>query len=660
MKPTLYNLANTPAGPIAPDATPSRDVEIAPRGHRYVDFLEGRAGYNAVRFDMPFTTLDPWAGVAPGTLERHTAALLADPEVAEHITSAKLETPRLGYRDNTFIDVVAKSSSPKSDVELRDLLADKWPSDVLFPNVVVRMDQVVDAAAPPMHSCIRLQQLVGLKDDLVRVLDAEFDDHERTALRGWAKRVGSASRQKTGRLMLGLLHEHPKRSTDVGRATLDTMQSLGLFGDYWSEAMTILDDHFAIPADGDVLSKTKLLYNGHPTWAMTSLLPGLRAFGADQVVTWLSNRTGCAEAKSVLALEGLDASFSAHTDEEKLYADPRRHRNYTVGGFLDHAILSGWSTWGGDTMVLDKGGAWLKSLGEELPDAVTNGAVRAIVHNRDDVDALGAVKDHVWGVDFAGSRIKALEATFLGEQYALIGAREAREKLGERIGDVPVFVKGAGLLGQAVVDALDAFGMDRSKITIIDVDPEVLARAESLGFSTRHADDAPDRREDKGVLFVATPGVGFDVKTAHDYAEELVVIPLTSGGKGVDTAALRKAATHQEVTRTRERREPTPDLALTIGDTRIHLLTEGQPPNLTDDMWADRFQVTSIGITACTLQCMDLDRPGIVPFDPELDAKLIRAAETTGLLAPRPLDARDGDDPVALRRDLDSFTPKAR
>ena len=80
-------------------------------------------------------------------------------------------------------------------------------------------------------------------------------------------------------------------------------------------------------------------------------------------------------------------------------------------------------------------------------------------------------------------------------------------------------------------------------------------------------------------------------------------------------------------------------------------------PNLSYDMWPERFQVTSIGVSAATQQAWRMSEPGIVHLDRRLDYKLVRESLRHGLWRPQPLEARPGDDPELLAGDLAAFTP---
>jgi len=355
--------------------------------------------------------------------------------------------------------------------------------------------------------------------------------------------------------------------------------------------------------------------------------------------------------------QGHTTTFSAN--DRDLAAD------HAFDEFMQYAASPS-SSWSGNMIIVDKSGPWLQKLGNKLPAAVRRGEVRSIIHNRDDINALASHKDEVWGVDLANSLIKKLEARFIGEQDALIGAREAREKWGARLGDVPVVIKGFGLLGEQLARAMRRFGMTPANITVIDTDPQALERAKRLGFATRGPDDDATPRPGRAVVFIATPGVGVDAKNVHGFADEQVVIALTSGGKGVAMEALERAATASTVVRTHK---PMPgkileDIDLTLprpggGTTICRVITRGKPPNLTDDMWSDRYQAsTCAGVSVAFIQAKSLTEPGVHRLDRRLDLPLVRLSCRLGLWRPRPLETRAGDDPEALRADLQSFSPE--
>lgn len=84
-------------------------------------------------------------------------------------------------------------------------------------------------------------------------------------------------------------------------------------------------------------------------------------------------------------------------------------------------------------------------------------------------------------MDFANSQVKKLEATFIGEQFALMGAREARQKGWGRIGDLPVVINGLGSWGNKRRWPWCGWGWPRADRGA-GSDPAALARAEAAGL----------------------------------------------------------------------------------------------------------------------------------------------------------------------------------
>jgi hypothetical protein len=247
--------------------------------------------------------------------------------------------------------------------------------------------------------------------------------------------------------------------------------------------------------------------------------------------------------------------------------------------------------------------------------------------------------------------------------YALIGAREAREHFSDRIGDLPVFVVGFGLLGEQLARALSRLGMPRDRIAIIDTSAEALERARRLGFatSTGTATGKPEERPEKALVYLATPSVGLDASNAHQFAKSTIAISLVSGGAGFDRKSLDAQSgpkTFVNQTRTASK-SVVADEQLVLrsphGDVTSLLLIDN--PNLSRDMWVDRFQSTSLGVSGAVQQAWYQSGPDVQPLHHGLDLRLVRLLARHGTFRIRPLEARNGEDPAALVADLQSFKP---
>jgi hypothetical protein len=454
-------------------------------------------------------------------------------------------------------------------------------------------------------------------------------------------------RQPPARQLLALLSASTDLSTREGKETLAALKDLRLYSEFWNAGMDVLAARFP----PDQLKSSTFLYNGHPTFAMVSLLPTLNAFQIGATNFWVSKHSGTPAAREIIRIQKPTAMYAEGKFSRGLIGG-QKPRDKTISDLLTQRMVMPQGMWGADNLIVDKIGPWLQTLGGKLPEQVLRGWVRAIVHNRDDLDALKGIEEKIWGVDFAHSLVKAMEARFIGEQFALMAAREARTKGWGRIADVPVVINGFGLLGEQAAQALLRFGMDPKNVTVVDPSSEALERARAFGFSTSL------ERAPRAVVINASPGLGIYGSNLPTFGEDLIVLSMTSGGKGVDTKAfLATATTKTEVPVKRRSQMEIKDFDFFFENTntRVRVVAEGFPPNLVDEMWGDRYQLTSMGVSAAALQTAELTAPGIVKFDPQVDADLLAAAEHAGLFALRPLEARPGENARDLLEDLRAF-----
>ncbi|MBI5510952.1 MAG: hypothetical protein HY903_19495 [Deltaproteobacteria bacterium] len=584
-------------------------------------------------------TPDP---AAAAELAKILDQVLAASGLAAAVGSTTLGQGQWGRLQGPHLALSMRPGVGVSAEEVYARLKAGWPRHGLpLPALTVSFEVFGPTGAPPPSTPQApgplAEQIIHETADGRVEISASLTAAQRRRLDQWAAQVGvkSTSATTSERLLAGLLRARPSTCTPEGRATLDAMRDLGLFSGLWPKALTMLQREFGDAA----LAKRRTFYNGHATFAMASLLPTLRAFGAEECSMWVSNKSGTQTARELLRLEGPDF-FRSDSHEDHL----------AVNDCIYDLLVSK-----NTPLIVDKGRSVVDILRPEWKSTpfIGDGRVRFVVHNRD--DGMGPLmREEGWGVDLANSLVKKLEARFIGEAHALIGAREARTKLGRRIGDTPTVIIGFGLLGEQVARALARLGMPRRQIVVEDTDPAARARAERLGFSTR----LPARRPPKAVVYVATADTALNDANAGKYADDCVVIALTSAGKGVkfaspgeSTAVYRTA--NAEVHDRRLRLPATPQNAAAV----VHLTTDGQPANLVNPMHHDRFAVTSLAVAAAMLQAGVLTKPGIEPLRRAVDRGLVKLAWKNGLWEPRPLEARPGEDPADLRLDLESFRP---
>lgn len=162
----------------------------------------------------------------------------------------------------------------------------------------------------------------------------------------------------------------------------------------------------------------------------------------------------------------------------------------------------------------------------------------------------------------------------------------------------------------------------------------------------------------------ATPGEGFGANTARGFGRDLIVLSMTSGGKGVDLPGLKHLSEVKDVPVTRASQKPIQDLDLTLRPRqrgagadppdRRRLAAQLGRRDVGRSLSGDqprRFGGDPLGLRT--------DGAGHRAFDLQLDHGLIALAERRGLLQLRPLEARPIADPVDLRADLGRLSTPA-
>lgn len=619
-------------------------------------FLKGDQGFWEVSYQLQHPSPDPWRGRTKDELTKALDQALAHAGLTEWVHLSKLDFVA-AVMTRVFVHLEMSPPPGVDDQEIYRRLVAAWPhAQIPLPPLVLKIglpDQAGDAAPQGQTGFAGLRAIFQRRANGYVDVNVGTLGRERLSVLGeWAKAETPGGHRRAPSLqLLALLGSDPNLATAAGKRTITALQALGLYSEVWNEGLELLARRFA----PDQLSRSMFLYNGHPTFAMTTLVPTLKAFGVAKSNLWLSQNSGSREALEIIKIQR-PTTIHAERNFGIKQENGLRPKVPTIAQLLDIRLRMPQEDWDTHHLIVDKLGPWIQTLGNAIPRPVVEGRIRGIIHNRDDLDAIAQHQGLLWGVDFANSQVKKLEATFIGEQFALMGAREVRQKGWGRIGDVPVVINGFGLLGEQAALALVRLGMPPERIEVRDLDPAALARAKAAGFCVE------PKVHPRAVVVNATPGEGFGANTARGFGRDLIVMSMTSGGKGVDLRGLKSLSQVQEVPVVRTSQKPIQDLDLTLRlgkdePVQIRLIAEGWPPNLVDEMWADRYQVTSLGVSAATLLASELTGPGIVPFDPRLDQSLLALAERRGLLRLRPLEARPGEDPAALRADLDAFRP---
>jgi hypothetical protein len=481
----------------------------------------------------------------------------------------------------------------------------------------------------------------------------------------------------------------------IGLRALGAMERMEAFPPL---SRTTLDLLVANAAQTRPLQNTELLYIGHATQAMLPLIPTLEAVGLARAHAVFGPFSGTGAVSGAidlqLAASGGVVEWTSLAAGAPSWRQVALHNAAAVEAITQQARAAAWyRTFDRHRdyhLVIDKGGLIASHLNPELEGYIRDGTLRFVVHNRDDLKALGSLANEVWAVDLAGSRIKAVEAKLLGQQYALFGAREVRHYWGTRLPNIDVYVVGAGLLGGGTVDALLGMKLSPERITVVEQDAALRAEAEARDMRALSPEElvSRDDRSARALVYVATDGIGVDEANASAFGDEALILGITSGGKGVDMKGLRDRHPEAERVHTRfggsspgELFHARNDWQFELGEgercSKVTVVADALPLNLLDESWPDRFAVTSSAVALATYTAAKLtgprppdeassnSEPAVVgwPLDKDLEDQVLKEIERLGLEKPRPLDPsslfRGDDDPVELRRDFELFAEPA-
>lgn len=505
-----------------------------------------------------------------------------------------------------------------------------------------------------------------------------FTGAEAAALRRYAD---SAENRPLSGVLLHLLSERIDPTQARGKVAHDTLVELKLLHPFVDQVLDLL--RTSGPAFD--LTNVRFHYYGHMTRATMSLFQILRGLNLGVGSATRTYYSGTYPVEMVLERQLFaDRLEKQHVEGigTEIISDPKKLRTHIVSEAYEARAR-------GEIFVVDRGGDLVAGgpLGDDVLAMIRQGDIRFVMHNTNDRTALFAFKAQTgiepWIVDLAGSRIKALEGRVIGEQYALLAQRLVRTKWRTRMGDLPVVVKGFGLLGESVVRALRRLGMPASQITVVEPREDRRLRAAKRGCTVL----AQDERRDvpKSVVFVATAGLCMDAHNVVEFAKETMVIPLTSGGKGVDVESIFGA--HEGNLRTTDSRsgghrrldndsQMFTDVAATLPDgsgslRTAHLINCARqaanlpyrlyPLNLVEAPWADRFSVTASAVALAVSAAKQMQAPGTVGLPRTLETQTIRLFHKHGLHELQALD--EGVEPwsgLTVRSDdLRAFTPAA-
>jgi hypothetical protein len=485
-----------------------------------------------------------------------------------------------------------------------------------------------------------------------------FTNGDLRVLNEWA---GSNERRAAANQLRALVAERLD-GTERGLRARRALSALGFLNPFSEALLSWLPEHYGKRP----LAGAHFHYNGHMTRAMFPLFPMLQALGLESGSATRSGYSGTYPVEGIMnaQLEGpAKKPYHARTEPKK-YVGP--FGKFSAQRWMEKCALDAVAR--GETFIADKAANLLSGdPSPELLAAMKSGKIRFLVHNADDKKAIAPYLDQVYAVDVAGSALKELEAQIIGEQYAVLAAREVREKWGEKIGNVQQYVVGFGLLGSSVAEAMAKFAAPkdateselrehRRNVIVVERDAVKAQEARDAGFTVM-SDEPPENG--RGVVVVASSSVGLDSSNAGRFAKDTLVLGLTSAGKGIDLASLGPGKSVRERTGGYgfDRFEPITfqDLEFSIGGRKLTVVNGGFPLNLFDEAWSDRFNVTAAAVALGVLTAVKLDRPGLHQVSKTDSNEVRKLFDAAGLLQPYPLDTHDPSKLAALAADLEAY-----
>ncbi len=564
-------------------------------------------------------------------------------------------TQEVGSRLELSLEITGRTNDPMSRPAIQDQETTVHVR-VVSSDVPARCARYVDGPLTRDESGVSLfQSMGGTRNafDFGRegFFTYHFAERELRVLLDWS---GTKDRRDAAKIVRRLVAEKLD-SSPRGLAARAALLELGFLNPFTDRLLTEL------PLGGsDQLKGMHFHYNGHMRREQFALFPILQALGLDAGTATRSPYSGTYPMQAIMARQLDGGVFHPHE---------RTARRLEVGprvGPSDAESAKDWMKKCGraalaadQIFVVDKGGGALLEGEPEDGDlwrAAREGRIRFLVHNADDLASLEPYLDSIWAVDVAGSLLKGAEAVGIGDLYAVIAAREARARWGEPMSELPQYVVGFGLLGRSTAESLarlrlpdgaspDEIRRERQRITILETNAERAEEARALGF-TVHSDDTP--RPDCGVVIVASATTGVDADNAKRLPRDSLILPITSGGKGVDIAGLR-AAGKTSVPNTRDAAYGTEggiprtfeDLEIAIADGTLFIPAEAYPLNLLEDTGSERYAITPAAVIMGVITAAELDGPGLHAVDVRRSGEILDMYGAAGLFAPERLGGTD-------------------
>jgi hypothetical protein len=288
-------------------------------------------------------------------------------------------------------------------------------------------------------------------------------------------------------------------------------------------------------------------------------------------------------------------------------------------------------------LVIEKGAevvsGWLAQHSREaVLEAIDDGRVVIIPHNRSDIESLEALVGRPFGSRFLNNTsCKQEEARRIGQRQTLQAAEITRYAWDLPIGAQELIVLGAGLIGGGVTNAALDLGLEPSTLTVVDRDPAVRQRYAALGCKVfASIAEAQKVSRDRAVVISALPESAGDLDTLLGFSKDTIFVSMTGGSKGLEW---RSNATDLYYQQAPDRYWTTgydwehhqshyPDERFWQGGRKLRVVATGRPPNLLEEQWNQIFELTSSLVVGCALEGMT--RPQNAQAIPEdLDREMI-------------------------------------
>lgn len=475
-----------------------------------------------------------------------------------------------------------------------------------------------------------LRGVFGVSTGHLKVFGDSISAEQKRALVRWARSVGAPTSDER-QLLVAVLSEPCRQTSERGRSTFRALRELGIVTDFMSRAVQRIEaEHGPEP-----LRELSIVANVHWLEDMLALVPVLGWLGAREVSKFeaLPFR-GTSGLPDVHVLSDLQLAHFQRPHEGSPHVYLTKESGRQGLGRVDTVGMHNRSS----HSLIER---YARLAQTTVDPSLTKFIAPAPPPTR--------------AVDVHDSYVKVAETHPVVQKSLLIGARGLREYFGASLRDGHVFITGAGQLGVSAVEQLLSLDFPPDRIIVEEKDSRRRNYLpKKYGVQTRR--DGWGSDEIDGVALrlgcTGTAHIPWSEDGARNgYAQKTLSIELASSPGFTDLSRTIKGARGRGL-ETGRAGTTSHDYILQFDDATHVLRTAGTAPNTKERHWFDRGQLT---VAATVLGCVGATQfldADYVQVPPELDSQIAEDYRSMVGYAPRPLDPQPGDDPDDLARDL--------